>query len=164
MSENGPHFGYEAPAAECWSKNGLTSVVCAANTSAYSRANAASCDVVNTYAHNVHPRCGREWAGPIATRCKGGVRCANGQVNTMGGHGWKGNTKARKRLCLEKAMRTTMRTSTEGEALVMLVNSWQPRNDSIPYAQKVRGLEVRIRCYEPASRTVLQLTVRESFD
>lgn len=36
--------------------------------------------------------------------------------------------------------------------------------DSIPYAQKVRGLEVRIRCYEPASRTVLQLTVRESFD
>ena len=36
--------------------------------------------------------------------------------------------------------------------------------DSIPYTQKVCGLEVRIRCYEPASRTVLQLTVRESFD
>ena len=36
--------------------------------------------------------------------------------------------------------------------------------DDIPYNDKVRGLEIRIRCYEPASRAVIQLTVRESFD
>ena len=30
--------------------------------------------------------------------------------------------------------------------------------------EAVRGLEVRIRCYEPASRAVIQLTVRESFN
>ena len=36
--------------------------------------------------------------------------------------------------------------------------------DDIPYNEKVRGLEIRIRCYEPASRAVIQLTVRESFD
>ena len=36
--------------------------------------------------------------------------------------------------------------------------------DSIPYDEAVRGLEVRIRCYEPASRAVIQLTVRESFN
>ena len=35
---------------------------------------------------------------------------------------------------------------------------------SIPYNEKVRGLEIRIRCYEPASRAVIQLTVRESFN
>ena len=32
-----------------------------------------------------------------------------------------------------------------------------------PYAAKLRGVEVRIRCYEQRSRKVLQLTVRESF-
>ena len=65
------------------------------------------------------------------------VECAARMDKSIqwGGHGWKGNTKARKRLCLEKAMRTTMRTSTEGEALAMLVSGWQPRNDSIPYTQ-----------------------------
>ena len=36
--------------------------------------------------------------------------------------------------------------------------------DSIPYDEAVRGLEVRIRCFEPASRAVIQLTVRESFN
>ena len=36
--------------------------------------------------------------------------------------------------------------------------------DSIPYDAAVRGLEVRIRCFEPASRAVIQLTVRESFN
>lgn len=35
--------------------------------------------------------------------------------------------------------------------------------DSIPYDEAIRGLEVRIRCFEPASRAVIQLTVRESF-
>ncbi len=35
---------------------------------------------------------------------------------------------------------------------------------SIPYEDRVRGLEVRIRCFEPATRAVIQLTVRESFN
>lgn len=32
-----------------------------------------------------------------------------------------------------------------------------------PYAAKLRGVEVRIRCYEPRSRKVLQISVRQSF-
>jgi hypothetical protein len=34
---------------------------------------------------------------------------------------------------------------------------------SPPYPVPLRGLEVRIRCYEPASRQVRQVTIRHSF-
>lgn len=34
---------------------------------------------------------------------------------------------------------------------------------SVPYPTALRGLEVRIRCYEPASRQIRQMTVRHSF-
>jgi len=32
-----------------------------------------------------------------------------------------------------------------------------------PYAATLRGIEVRIRCFEPTTREILQLTVREDF-
>jgi prepilin-type N-terminal cleavage/methylation domain-containing protein len=32
-----------------------------------------------------------------------------------------------------------------------------------PYAQALRGLEIRLRCYEPSSKQVRQITVRHSF-
>jgi hypothetical protein len=32
-----------------------------------------------------------------------------------------------------------------------------------PYPYPLRGIEIRIRCYEPSSRQVRQVTVRHSF-
>jgi hypothetical protein len=37
------------------------------------------------------------------------------------------------------------------------------RETSPPYPVPLRGLEVRLRCYEPSSRQVRQITVRHSF-
>ena len=37
------------------------------------------------------------------------------------------------------------------------------RETSPPYPVSLRGLEVRLRCYEPASRQVRQITIRHSF-
>jgi prepilin-type N-terminal cleavage/methylation domain-containing protein len=37
------------------------------------------------------------------------------------------------------------------------------RETSPPYAGPLRGLEVRVRCYEPSSRQVRQITVRHAF-
>jgi len=37
------------------------------------------------------------------------------------------------------------------------------RETSPPYAVLLRGLEVRLRCYEPSSRQVRQITIRHSF-
>jgi hypothetical protein len=34
---------------------------------------------------------------------------------------------------------------------------------SPPYPYPLRGIEVRIRCYEPSSRQVRQVTVRQTF-
>ena len=35
---------------------------------------------------------------------------------------------------------------------------------NMPYKERARGIEVRIRCFEPASKQVIQLTVQETFE
>jgi hypothetical protein len=40
------------------------------------------------------------------------------------------------------------------------VDEWETRP---PYPYPLRGIEVRIRCYEPSSRQVRQMTIRHSF-
>jgi hypothetical protein len=37
------------------------------------------------------------------------------------------------------------------------------RETSPPHPGPLRGLEVRVRCYEPSSRQIRQITVRQSF-
>ena len=37
------------------------------------------------------------------------------------------------------------------------------RETSAPYPYPLRGIEVRIRCYEPTSRQIRQVTVRHTF-
>jgi len=44
-----------------------------------------------------------------------------------------------------------------------LVDDLEERETSPPYPAPLRGIEVRIRCYEPASRQVRQVTVRHTF-
>ncbi len=36
--------------------------------------------------------------------------------------------------------------------------------DNMPYKERARGIEVRIRCFEPASKQVIQLSVQETFE
>jgi len=40
------------------------------------------------------------------------------------------------------------------------VDEWETKP---PYPYPLRGIEVRIRCYEPSSRQVRQVTVRHTF-
>lgn len=44
-----------------------------------------------------------------------------------------------------------------------LVDEGDEQETSAPYPYALRGLEVRIRCYEPSSRQVRQVTVRQTF-
>lgn len=45
-----------------------------------------------------------------------------------------------------------------------LVDDSGERETSPPYPVTLRGLEVRIRCYEPTSRQIRQVTIRHSFE
>ena len=45
-----------------------------------------------------------------------------------------------------------------------LVDDSGERETSPPYPITLRGLEVRIRCYEPTSRQIRQVTIRHSFE
>ncbi|TSA02782.1 MAG: hypothetical protein D4R77_12130, partial [Planctomycetaceae bacterium] len=44
-----------------------------------------------------------------------------------------------------------------------LVDEAAERETSPPYPVPLRGIEIRIRCYEPSSRQVRQVTVRHTF-
>ena len=44
-----------------------------------------------------------------------------------------------------------------------LVDDAAEQETSAPYPVPLRGIEIRIRCYEPSSRQVRQVTVRHSF-
>jgi curli biogenesis system outer membrane secretion channel CsgG len=44
-----------------------------------------------------------------------------------------------------------------------LVDDALERETSPPYPVPLRGIEIRIRCYEPSSRQVRQVTVRHTF-
>jgi prepilin-type N-terminal cleavage/methylation domain-containing protein len=44
-----------------------------------------------------------------------------------------------------------------------LIDDPPERETAPPYALNLRGLEVRVRCYEPASRKVRQMTIRHAF-
>jgi hypothetical protein len=44
-----------------------------------------------------------------------------------------------------------------------LVDEADEAETSAPYPYPLRGIEVRIRCYEPESRQVRQVTVRHTF-
>ena len=43
------------------------------------------------------------------------------------------------------------------------VDEWDEQEGRTPYNYPLRGIEVRIRCYEPSSRQVRQVTVRHTF-
>jgi len=44
-----------------------------------------------------------------------------------------------------------------------VIDDLAERETSPPYPVPLRGLEVRIRCYEPSSRQVRQVTIRHTF-
>ncbi len=51
-------------------------------------------------------------------------------------------------------------TDDDGDGLI---DEFDERDTSPPYPVALRGLEIRIRCYEPSTRSIRQLTVRHVF-